>query len=258
TGRTKIVQHIVQSGDTLGGIAEEYGVSVSTVLWANDLSVRSILKIGQSLDILPVEGLVHVVKKGDTVSKLASLYDAEADQIIEYNRLQANGADIVIGENLVIPGGVKSEPKSTYIPPQSYDVLRGVSAPPPSVESPAGSGYIWPANVRTITQYFGWRHTGLDIAGPVGSSIYAAKSGKVITSQDGWNGGYGNYVIIDHGGGVQTLYGHSSRRLVSVGEQVKQGQTIALIGSTGNSTGPHLHFEVRVNGRRSNPLQYIR
>ncbi len=259
TGRTKIVQHTIEPGDTLGGIAEKYDVSVATILWANDLSIRSVLRLGQTLEILPVEGLVHTVKRGDTVSKIAKLYDAEMDQIISYNKLQTNGADIVIGEELVVPGGVKPQPKRTYVPPtKTYSALRNISAPPPSAAAPAGSGYLWPTSVRTITQYFGWRHTGLDIAGPMGSAIYAAKSGTVVKAQAGWNGGYGTYIIIDHGGGVHTLYAHNSQLYVSVGEKVTQGQTIAAMGSTGRSTGPHIHFEVRINGAKYNPLKYIR
>jgi murein DD-endopeptidase MepM/ murein hydrolase activator NlpD len=112
--------------------------------------------------------------------------------------------------------------------------------------------------VRRITQYFGWRHTGLDIAGKLGTPIYATRAGKVIKSQCGWNGGYGCYIIIDHGGGVISLYGHNSQLFVSVGDKVVQGQNISVEGSTGRSTGPHLHFEIRVNGVHQNPLKYIR
>lgn len=98
----------------------------------------------------------------------------------------------------------------------------------------------------------------MDIAGPIGTAIYAAKGGTVVKAQPGWNGGYGTYIILDHGDGLQTLYGHNSQLFVAVGEVVSQGQTIAAMGSTGRSTGPHLHFEVRVNGSRLNPLKYIR
>ena len=259
TVRTEIVYHEVKPGETIGEIAEKYGISVVSILWANDLSVRSYIRPGDKLKILPVTGLSYVIKSGDTISKIAKTYDADAEEIIKFNKLQANGADIKIGEELIIPNGVKPQPVYTYTPPtQKYTQLSNVAAPPPSVAAPAGSGYLWPTSVRYISQYYGWRHTGLDIAGPVGTPLYASKSGTVIKSQCGWNGGYGCYIIIDHGGGVQTLYGHASKLYVSYGEQVTQGQTIAAMGSTGRSTGPHIHFEVRINGGRMNPLTYIR
>jgi len=257
--RTQIVLHTVQSGETIGAIAEKYSIDVVSILWANNLSVRSYIRPGDKLKILPVSGLTHKVKSGDTILKIARTYDADAEKIIEFNKLQTGGSDIQIGEELIIPEGVKPRPAYTYTPPtQKYTQLSQVVAPKPSVSAPAGSGYLWPTSVNRITQYYGWRHTGLDIAGPVGSPLYASRSGKVIKSQCGWNGGYGCYIILDHGGGVQTLYGHASKLYVSYGESVTQGQTIAAMGSTGRSTGPHIHFEVRINGRRLNPLQYIR
>ncbi len=259
TGRTEIVTHTVEPGDTIGAIAEQYNISVVTILWANNLTTRSYIRPGDTLKILPTAGVLHTVVRGDTVSSLANTYDAEASTIIAFNKLQKDGADIIIGESLIIPGGEMPAPKSTYTAPTRIATpLRNVAAPPPSISAPAGSGYLWPAGVRTITQYYGWRHTGLDIAGPVGTPIYAARAGTVIKSQDGWNGGYGNYIIIDHGGGISSLYGHNSQRYVELGEHVEQGETIAAMGSTGRSTGPHVHFEVRINNRHTNPLQYIR
>ena len=257
TKRSKIVEHTVQSGDTIGAIAERYSISVETILWANNLSIRSYIRPGDTLKILPASGIQHTVKRGETVSKIARTYDVDADDIIEQNKLQNDGSDIIVGESLIIPGGRRAAPVRRRTTRQ-YSSLSNISAPPPSVTAPAGSGYLWPTNVRRITQYYGWRHTGLDIAGPSGSPLYASRSGRVVRSQCGWNGGYGCYIIVDHGGGVQTLYAHASRLYVSVGQQVSQGQTIALMGSTGRSTGPHIHYEIRVNGSRQNPLRYIR
>ncbi|MBI4427315.1 MAG: peptidoglycan DD-metalloendopeptidase family protein [Candidatus Magasanikbacteria bacterium] len=254
--RTQIVLHTVQTGDTIGSIAEKYRVSIATILWANNLTERSYIRPGNELKILPVSGLLHTVKKGDTIAKIAKLYKTDAEKIIKFNKLKEDGSDVVIGEGLVIPDGLKPQP--VYAPSRVYTQLGSVSAPPYSVNAPAGSGYLWPTTVRRITQYFSWRHTGIDIAGPVGTPIYASRNGTVIRSQCGWNGGYGCYIIIDHGGGITTLYGHNSRLYVKVGESVSQGQTIALMGSTGRSTGPHSHFEVRVNGRRVNPFQYVK
>lgn len=259
TGRKEIIVYEVQPGDMIGKIAEKFSVSVVSILWANGLSERSLIRPGDQLKILPVDGVVHTVKSGDTVSKIARTYDAEADAVIKFNKLQNDGSDIVVGEELIIPNGTMPQAVVTYTPTtRRYTSFSEVTAPPPSVAAPAGSGYLWPTSIRKITQYYGWRHTGLDIAGPVGTPLYASRAGTVIKSQCGWNGGYGCYVIIDHGGGVQTLYGHASQLYVSVGQGVAQGQTIAAMGSTGRSTGPHIHFEVRVNGARLNPLQYIR
>ncbi|MFH1286192.1 MAG: peptidoglycan DD-metalloendopeptidase family protein [Candidatus Magasanikbacteria bacterium] len=259
--RTKVVTHTVQSGETIGLIAEKYDISQLTVLWANDLTSRSYIRPGDQLTILPVDGLVHTVKSGDTVHKIAKLYNAEADAIIKQNKLKNDGSDIVIGEELTVPGGEKPKPIISAPAPQptrTYNQLSSVAAPPPSPAAPAGSGWLWPTSARIITQYYGWRHTGLDIAGPVGTPLYASKAGTVIKSQCGWNGGYGCYVILDHGGGFQSVYAHASVLRVSAGQSVAQGQVVADMGSTGRSTGSHIHFEIRAGGKRNNPLQYIR
>lgn len=254
--RSESVPYEVQSGDVIGAIAQAFGVSVESILWENGLSARSYIRPGDVLDIPPGTGLYHTVASGDTVSKIARLYDVEAAEIVEFNRLQKDGADIVVGEKLFVPDGIKPTPRVVSAPrPQTFV---SVTPPAPSVQAPAGSGYIWPTAATRITQYFGWRHTGVDIAGPIGTPLYAARAGTVIKSQCGWNGGYGCYVILDHGGGVNTLYAHASQLYVTVGQQVSQGQTLAAMGSTGNSTGPHIHFEVRVNGSRQNPLKYVR
>ena len=258
TGRLETVTYVVKEGDVIGKIAQKFGISVETLLWANDLSTRSYIRPGDELKILPVTGVIHTVKRGETVGKIARIYDATQNDIIKFNKLQEGGSDIVIGEELVIPDGRKPRPIVRRPPTVRPNPVSSISAPPPSASAPAGSGYIWPTSVRTLTQYFGWRHTGLDIAGPVGSPLYAARAGTVIKAQGGYNGGYGMMVIVDHGGGVKTLYAHASKLYVSVGQKVSQGQTIAAMGSTGRSTGPHIHFEVRVNNRPQNPLRYIR
>lgn len=258
--RDEIILHAVQPGESIGTIADKYGISINTILWANNLTTRSYIRPGDQLKILPTSGLIHKIIKGDNLVKIAKLYKAQESEIIKTNKLQANGTDIVIGEELIIPGGTKPQPVVTYKPPaRQYQQLETISAPPASSNaSPGSSGYIWPAGVHHITQYFSWRHTGLDIAGPVGTPLYAAKAGTVIRSQCGWNGGYGCHIVIDHGSGMTTLYGHASRLFVAVGDVVEQGQTIAAMGSTGRSTGPHVHFEVRINNKRLNPLTYVR
>jgi len=258
--RSSIVDYEVKPGDVIGKIAGKYGVSVDTILWANDLSARSYIRPGDVLKILPLDGLVHKVVSGDTVLKIARKYDASAEDIIKYNKLQENGADIIIGEELLVPGGERPQP--VYIAPivtSRPSSFSKIVAPAPSVSAPAGSGYLWPTTITTyISQYYGWRHGAIDLAGPVGSPVYATKSGTVLVAQCGWNYGYGCYIHLDHGGGVQSIYAHLSQFYVSPGDYVTQGQTIATIGNTGNSTGPHLHFEIKINGVRQNPLAYIR
>lgn len=259
--RGEIIEYVVQPGDVIGNIAARYGISVSTILWANDLSSNSYIRPGDTLTILPVDGVLHTVKSGDAVSRIARTYDASVSDIISYNRLQDDGRDITVGETLLIPNGEKPQVRYIAAAPAAPSAARAVAAPPPSITAPAGTAYLWPTSVRTITQYYGWRHTGLDIAGPIGTPLYATKAGTVIKSQCGWNGGYGCYVILDHGGGITSLYAHINGEdslLVAVGEDVDQGQTIALMGTTGRSTGPHVHFEIRVNGARTNPFQYVK
>lgn len=259
--RTEIVYYSVQQGDVIGAIAQRFGISVNSILWANNLSLRSYIRPGDKLAILPTDGVVHKVIKGDTIQRIARLYQANVEEIAKFNNLSNGGSGISIGQQIIIPNGKRivtsvAAKKTTSI--IKTGILNNIIAPIPSISAPAGTGYLWPSAATVITQYYGWRHTGLDIAGKVGVPNYAAKSGTVIKSQCGYNGGYGCYIIIDHGNGIQTLYGHNMRLLVSVGQYVEQGEAIGLLGNTGRSTGPHLHFEIRVNGRKMNPLQYIR
>ncbi len=259
--RTEVIVYEVEPGDVLGSIAEKFGLQVETILSANNLTTRSYIRPGQKLLILPVDGVVHTVVRGDTLSKIALIYTSEAGRIRDFNNLEESA--LKVGDQILVPGGVKPVPKSTVVVQNPAivgkpDAIDKITSPPPSVDAPAGVGYIWPTGATIITQYFGLRHTGLDIAGPIGTPIYATKAGTVITSQCGYNGGYGCYIKVDHGGGVVSWYGHASKMFVEVGDTVSQGQTIALVGNTGRSTGPHLHFEIRVNNKYQNPLSYVR
>lgn len=260
--RSEILYYEVQPGDVLGTIASQFGLSTQTILSANNLTTRSYIRPGQKLIILPVDGVIHTVVRGDTLSKIARTYTANSENIVEFNELSEDGVTLKVGDQLIIPGGVKPQPNPVVVNTPAIigkpDAIDKVTAPPPSVDAPAGAGYIWPTQATIITQYFGLRHTGVDIAGKEGLAIYATKAGTVITSQCGWNGGYGCYMKVDHGGGVVSWYGHASKMFVEVGDVVTQGQTIGLVGNTGRSTGPHLHFEIRVNNKYQNPLSYVR
>ncbi|HBL39961.1 TPA: hypothetical protein DDZ10_04845 [Candidatus Uhrbacteria bacterium] len=259
--RTEVETYMIADGDTLGGIADRYGLSLNTLLWANGLSFRSTLKIGQGLTIPPTDGVIHTVKRGDTLLAIARKYGANAETIIGFNRL-ASANDLSIGESLIIPGGKISV--SARIPSVApvRSLFTGMPSSAPARSAlPAGSGaWVWPADLRTITQYYGWRHTGVDIDcnghNASTNTNYAAADGVVVYS--GWRGGYGYTVEIDHGNGIQTRYGHNAELYVSPGQVVTAGVPLALCGTTGRSSGTHLHFEVIRGGRFANPLEYVR
>ncbi|MFA5358613.1 MAG: M23 family metallopeptidase [Patescibacteria group bacterium] len=254
--RTKEEIYVVQNGDTVASLAEKFGVSVYTILWENNLTEKSYIRPGDKLIILPVSGIKHKVKRGETLDQIAQKYNVDKEKIIAYNDLVQNQG-IKIGDDLLIPGGKKLPTYSPARVPASY--VGGNTTTRPSSAVVSGTKLQWPTSASRITQYYGWRHTGLDIADKGSPPIYAAESGKVIRAQaSGYNGGYGKNIIIDHGNGLQTLYGHLSKLYVTVGEQVSRGQTIGVMGTTGRSTGIHLHFEVRIGGSRVNPLSYIR
>jgi len=261
--RTEVESYVVQEGDTLGGISEQYGLSLSSLLWANQLTFRSTIRPGLELKIPPVDGVVYTVKKGDTISKIAQNYSADADQIIAFNNL-ASADDLVVGEDLMVPGG---EPPAPPAPVRTAPLSTIWTGPTPTKTtgggdettkgSSTGAGtWIWPTDWRVITQYYGWKHTGIDVDGDYTTQSYAAADGVVIYS--GWRNGYGNTVEVDHGNGLVTRYAHHSKNYVSVGDVVTTGQALAQTGTTGRSTGTHLHFEVIKNGKFQNPLDYVR
>lgn len=263
--RTKPETYVVAEGDTLSGIAKKFGVSINTILWENTLTPRDFLKPGQSLVILQTTGLTHTVAKGDTLGRIASRYGVTAEDVIAANKL-ASADDLRVGEKLVVPGGQPPAPVVAVKPRPTLATVRQIltvpasgGTPPPNA-APTGSGrMVWPTAWRVITQYYGWRHTGIDIDGDYTTPIYAAEAG--VVTHAGWGrtkGGYGYYIDMDHGGGIKTRYAHASKIFVSVGDQVAKGQSIAMVGTTGRSTGTHLHFEVIVNGKFTNPLQWIR
>lgn len=254
-------EYQVEAGDSLGGIAYEFGVSIATILWENNLGLKSIIRPGDILKIPPATGVMHTVKKRDTIKSIARVYGATSEEIIVFNRLKPDGTDLIVGDRIMVPNGVKPENRALARVGRTTPSLNRVAIPPGSSSAPSVRGFVWPSGARMITQYFGWRHHAIDLAGPWQTPTYAAKAGTVEVSKCGWNNGYGCYVIIDHGGGIKTLYGHHSQLLVSPGEYVTAGQTIALMGNTGKVhgvTGIHLHFEVIINGIRVNPLGYVR
>lgn len=252
--RTEIVDYTVKPGDSISTIAEEFEISVNTILWENDLSSYSVIRPGDILRILPVSGLTHKVVKGESLSSISTKYNTDEAEILSVNRI-ADASRISIGEELVIPGAKKASLPSYT--PTTYTGISAIKQIVTADETPVASNkMLWPTDGHIITQYYSWKHTGLDIANKTGTPLYAADSGTVIYS--GWSTGYGNNVVVDHGGGKKTRYAHASELYVKVGDKVTKGQTIAAMGSTGWSTGPHIHFEVVINGKKLNPLNYIK
>jgi murein DD-endopeptidase MepM/ murein hydrolase activator NlpD len=247
-----ITTYIVTKGDTLGGIANKFSISVNTLLWANDLDKKSAIKEGQKLSILPVSGIVYTIKKGDTLGGIANKFDASQDEIIYFNDLE-NSKPIKVGMKLIIPNAelplektkteVKKEVKKS-LPTESIKKVEDKKEQNLEKENnPSPMAHPIPSSVLTQGKH---GYNGVDFGAPVGTKVYASLSGKVIIAKpDGYNGGYGHYIVIEHDNGTQTLYAHLSKLDVSVGDEVEKGDHIALSGNTGRSTGPHLHFEVR-------------
>lgn len=240
----QISVYVVRKGDTLTAIAKMFGVSINTILWANDIPKGGGVRVGQKLVILPVSGIQHTIKKGDTITKLATLYKADADEIRGTNELET-GDNLTVGETILIPNGVESEaPPTTSINPIKTikKVIGSLVDSSPTVST---NGYFVRPTAGKKTQGI-HGHNGIDFHAAEGTAVVAAAAGTVVVSRDsGWNGGYGQYVVIKHGNGTQTLYAHLSNNIVSEGQNVSQGQLVGYSGATGKSFGPHLHFEVR-------------
>ena len=235
-----VIVYVVQEGDTLSEIAENFDVSINTIKWENNFNTA--IKPGQELRILPLTGVRHIIQKGDTFGKIAHIYGVEIEDITIFNDIDET--KLIPSKKIIIPNGVKQKNVRTTTSKRS-----NVS----SIKSPDGY-YIRPAGGR-ISSRFGPRkrnyHYGIDYAAPIGSPIAAAASGIVIKTSCGR--GYGKCLVVAHDNGTQTLYAHASKIYVNKGTKVKQGQKIAAIGSTGRSTGPHLHFEIiESNGKKRN------
>jgi len=251
---SQISVYTVRRGDTLSQIAQMFGVTTNTIVWANDLSGKTI-QPGQELVILPITGIRHTVVSGETLATLAKKYKGDAAEIAQYNGLDASSA-LAVGTVVIIPNGeiAASSPAvssgssvSSSHAASIKKIAAGATEPYLGGSGPAIPGYFsWPLEGGVITQgLHGWN--AVDIGAPKGTPIFAAAAGVVIVAKNNgaWNGGYGNYVVIQHQNGTQTLYAHATTVLVSVGDQVSAGQTIAKVGMTGEATGYHLHFEVR-------------
>jgi murein DD-endopeptidase MepM/ murein hydrolase activator NlpD len=255
--RREVQKYAVQPGDTVSDIGDQFEVGADSILWANPKLEDNpdMLSVGQVLNIPPVSGVLYTVQTGDTLQKIAEKFkgrktvDAIIQNIVsfefnqEHHALKPPDYPLAVGQFLMVPGGYKP-----YVP----RVVYAYSGPIPASAARGTGHFGWPVSGR-VTQKYWARHLGLDIGAPKGSPVYAADSGYVVRA--GWDPtGYGFMLLITHGNGYTTRYAHLSTMNVEVGESVKKGQLIARVGSTGNSTGPHLHFEIIWNGVHRNPF----
>lgn len=270
--RMQISQYSVQQGDTIFGIAEEYGLQPETILWGNYSILEDnphSLRPGQDLNILPVDGTYYEWFEGDSLTTVASFFGVEPQEIIDWpgNNLSPSldyaAPDIAEGTAIMIPGGARE-----FVSWQAPRITRGnpavasVSGPGACgsiYDGPVGEGFfLWPTAATDVSGYgYSSFHPGIDIAGSTGNAIFASASGVVVYA--GWNNyGYGYMVVIDHGDGWQTLYAHMSKVNVGCGQAAFQGNVIGAVGSSGNSSGSHLHFEMQSDAYgKVNPYNFV-
>lgn len=247
-GSDQISVYVVHQGDTLSAIAQMFGVSKNTIIWANDIKNGKVSP-GDRLVILPISGVEYTVKSGDTIKSIAKKFKADADEIASFNNITLSDK-LSIGDTLIIPDGEISSSVGSSSYSNSNTSSSG-SVPSASVGSrgpstPVYIGYYMRPITGGIKTQGVHGHNGVDLASYYGAPIMASADGTVIIAKNGgWNGGYGSYVVIKHDNGTQTLYGHLSNVTVTAGQVVVQGQVIGNMGSSGQSTGTHLHFEVR-------------
>lgn len=254
--RSEIVEYTVAKGDTLSSIAKKFDISTETIKWANNM-LSDMIKPGQTLKILPLIGVAHTVKSGDNLESVAKKYSAQPQAILDFpfNDIP-DDFKLKVGQVLIVPDGVP--PESKVKPPPKFQpqyLAQGPSSP--TFNAPFGASFIWPTS-GGITQYFAWYHQGIDIASRSAPGVAAADGGSVVVA--GWpdRNGYGNRVVIDHGNGYRSLYAHLSNIYVSSGDTVTRGQLIGQMGSTGRSSGTHLHLEIHFKGVAINPLAILK
>jgi murein DD-endopeptidase MepM/ murein hydrolase activator NlpD len=274
--RFEITQYEVQKGDSIFGIAEKFGLKPQTLLWGNFDTLADDphrLQPGQMLNILPVNGVLYEWHAGDGLNGVANFFGVTPEVILDWpgNNLaretvgDLSAPNIAVGTKLLIPGGERpfiswSAPLISRKDPAKAKIF-GAGFCGTVVDGYVGAGtFVWPSSETYLSGYDytpGTNHWGIDIAGAMGNPIYATDSGVVVYA--GWNDwGYGNVIVIDHGNGWQSLYSHLSELYVGCGASVSQGATIAGMGSTGRSSGPHLHFELmNASGVRVNPWDFL-
>lgn len=250
--RDSIVSYFVEKGDTISTISSKFGVSEETIMWQNNLEKDTIIKPGMKLEIPPVSGMVHKVKRGDSIYTIAKKYSVDAQVIVDwpFNSFSNDETfELAVGQLVVVPDGIKPKEEVT-------DFLARRRLTPSAGAVSALGQFVWPVS-GGLTQYFSWYHPALDIANNASPDVLASDSGTVI-SVISQKFAYGNHIIVDHGNGYQTLYAHLANFYVTQGQTVKRGDSIGKMGSTGRSTGIHLHFEIRKDGASQNPLNFLK
>ena len=245
---SKISVYVVNEGDTIQSIAKMFNVSVNTILWVNNMTSKSTLKVGQSLTILPVSGIKYIVKKNDTISTIAQKYKADIDEIYSYNDLDRNST-LTLGQIIIIPDVEMGSPSA--ISSHTVLALNGMVVPEDPLlvnvnKLPSFDNYYACPVAGILTQGLHGRNS-VDLAAPIGTPIYASASGVVTISKSNgtWNGGYGNFVVITHSNNTQTLYAHMKKATVVAEDKINKGDLVGYVGVSGMTTGPHVHFEVR-------------
>ena len=240
-----VVDYEVEDGDNLGAIAKHFQVQLDYLAYANGIDDEStLLHIGDRLLIPPGEGALYYVKDGDTIASVAAKFKVDPAVIMTYNRLYFEPEHFATGQLIFVP--------DAEVPAMRRVTVSRTFTPTGSL--PARTGQLaWPVN-GVITQFFWWGHTGLDLAAPYGTPIHASDDGVVVAT--GWVAVGGLRVCLQHSGGLQTCYYHTGSVYVTPGQTVARGQVIAAIGMTGVTTGPHVHWELKLNGAAVNPLAY--
>jgi murein DD-endopeptidase MepM/ murein hydrolase activator NlpD len=241
--------YVVQDGDTVTSIASSFGLETNHILWNNtDLESPDRLSPGVQLIVPFVPGIVHAVEFDETLTDIARLYDAKVDEILDFEANSINDPNVLVADRYIfIPGG-------RILPKPALSIRPGAGTPPP-----ATGAWSWPAGVAGLltSPWTAWHPLGIDLAMPEGNEIRAAKSGVVkFVGGDLWVS-YGLHVKVDHSDGWESTYAHLSSFAVESGQFVNEGDVLGYSGNTGNSTGPHLHFEIRYWGEPVNPLDYI-
>ncbi len=260
--RTEATTYTIESGDSVFGIAQYFDLTPETILWANKDTMNDdphMISVGNELRIPPTNGVYYQWKEGDTLESVASQFKVDVDAILDWtpNKIDRTNPVIEPDTYVMVPGGQR-EFQQWVVPTIPRGPAGVNSSIPGACDTSAGGAYgsgvfIWPTNNRFISGNDYWSgHLAIDIGAMTGDSVFAADSGVVVYA-GGISGGYGNMIMIDHGNGYQTLYAHLSSINTRCGASVYQGNVIGYAGSTGNSTGPHLHFEVRYMGGFLNP-----
>ncbi len=257
--------HTVEPNESIASIAKSASLQPDTIRWANGLTAKDTVKPGQQLLILPVDGVVHKVKRGQNLQTIADLYGVSAPTVAGQNKIQ--GGYLLAGQELIIPGGkpIVETPKPVVAvkPTKVTPTTPSTATVPPEAKNytiePSYGVLQVPCDCY-YTQYYTGVHFGVDMQHRGGSPVFATEAGTVIRADNGWNGGYGNVIEIDHGNGLVSLYAHNKTLYVKKGDTVTRGQPISFMGNTGRVHGPtgiHLHLEIRLNGVKKNPMLYL-